>query len=121
MAQTNLPSNFLLSLRNGDVKINYDDNPSIRFSADSETRIIDIIDLPIKLSTRTGFLKKLKEGKTLARELKNNGVTLDVKFQGKLVLRLGKKAKPKLSKVVTLSNDIEISDVKTLLKLEKSL
>lgn len=121
MAETNLPSNFLLSLSNGNVKINCDNNPSIQFSADPETRTIDIIDLPIKLSKKTGFLKTLKEGKTLAKELKKNGITLDVKFKGKLVLRLGKNAKPKLTKVVTLSGDIEISDLKTLMKLEKSL
>ena len=120
MTKTNLPANFLLYLKNGEMKIKYDNTPSIQFYSNSNMRVINIIDFPIKLSKKTGFFKKLKEAKSLAKDLAKNNVTLEIKYQGKTVLRLGKKAKPRLSRALTMTGNIEISDMKTLLQLEKS-
>ncbi len=117
MKKSNLPANFLISLQTGSVKIKCDDEPTCNFTATKNTRTIDILDIPIKMTKKTGFIKQLSQAKSLAKKLKEHGITLDVRYKGDLVLRLGEKANPKLARIVTLSKDIEISDLKKLKEL----
>ena len=111
---TNLPANFLTYLENGSMKISCAGEPAINFHSSKDLRVIDIIDFPIKVSSKPGFIKQLSEGKDLAKSLKKQKVTLEIRLKGEPVLRLGEKANPKLAKIVTLSNDIEITDIKKL-------
>ncbi len=117
MKDFQLPAYFLSYLDNGSLKIMCDGNPSINFLIDGDSRIIDVLDVPIKLDKKPGLIKQLSEGKDLAKNLKDKGVTLEIRYQGKTALKLGRDANPKLAKIVTLSNDIEISDLKILKKL----
>ena len=121
MAKTNLPANFLISLQKGSVKIDCDNKPLMDFSTKDNIRTMDVYDLPIKMSKKPGLIKQLSEAKSLAKKLREQNVTLDVKYKGELVLRLGKKANPKLARIVTLSKDIEISDLKKLKSLGNEL
>ena len=117
MSDINLPSNFLSSLTGGSLKVACDNTPSINFQSTIDSRIIDIIDIPVKISGKPGLIKQLSEAKDLAKNLKKENITLEIKLQGYPVLKLGKNANPKLAKIVTLSNDIEICDLKKLKKL----
>ena len=117
MKKTNLPANFLTYLENGSLKVTCDDVPAINFKATKDSRIVDILEIPIKVSNKPGFIKQLSEAKDLAKQLKKQKVTLEVRLQGKTILKLGEKANPKLAKIVTLSNDIEIKDLKKLKEL----
>jgi len=117
MKKNNLPANFLSYLNSGSLKISSDDEPSIVFKSDKDKRILNIIDMPIKISKKPGLIKQLTEAKELAKNLKKEKITLEIQFQGRPVLRLGEKANPKLAKIVTLSGDIEITDLKELKKL----
>ena len=119
MKKINLPANFLTSLESGSLKVACDDIPAINFKATKDSRIIDIVDIPIKISNKPGFIKQLSEAKDLAKQLKKQKITLEVRLQGKTVLKLGEKANPKLAKIVTLSSDIEIKDLKKLKELSK--
>ena len=121
MKKSNLPANFLISLAKGGVEIDCNDEPAINFSSNGNIRTIDILDMPMKLSKKPGFIKQLSEAKNLAKRLNEQDVTLDVRYKGDLVLRLGEKANPKLARIVTLSKNIEISDVKKLKSLQKIL
>ena len=121
MKKLNLPANFLISLQKGGVKIDCDDNPAISFTSADNIRTIDILDISMKISKKPGFIKQLSEAKNLAKKLKEEKVTLDVRYKGDLVLRLGEKANPKLARIVTLSKDIEISDLKKLKSLKNAL
>jgi len=121
MKKNQLPANFLLSLTDGSLNVTCDSQPSINFISDKKRRIIDVLDIPIKVSEKPGIIKQLSEAKTLAKKLKNEDVTLEIRFQGETVLKLGKDAKPKLAKIVTLSSDIEITDLKKLKKLSEML
>ena len=114
MNKKNLSTNFLSFFHNGSLKVLFNEEPSVDFIADKDTVTINVIDLPIKISKNKGIIKKLSEGKDLAKSLKENGITLQVQLKGKTVLKLGKDANPKLAKIVTLSSHIEISDVKKL-------
>ena len=117
MKNFDLPANFLSFLQGGNLKITCDDAPSINFVAEGNSRIIDIIDIPIEITKRPGLIKQLSEAKDLAKNLKQENITLEVRLQGETVLKLGKNANPKLAKIVTLSNDIEIADLRKLKKL----
>ena len=117
MNQIDLSTNFLASLNEGILKISSNNNPTMNFSATKNSRIINIIDLPIKISKKPGLIKQLSQSKKLAKQLKKNKITLEIQLRGETVLKLGEKANPKIAKIVTLSNDIEIKDLKKLKKL----
>lgn len=117
MKEIDLPSNFLTFFDSGSLKITTGDRPSVNFTATKDTRIIDIIDIPIKISGKPSLIKQLSEAKNLAKKLKQKNITLEVRLQGEPVLKLGEKANPKLAKIITLSSDIEITDLKKLKKL----
>ena len=70
---------------------------------------------------RPRLIKQLSEAKDLAKNLKKENTTLEVRLQGEPVLKLGEKANPKLAKIVTLSNNIEITDLRKLKKLSDML
>lgn len=116
--KNHLPSNFLSSLTNGSVNVKYGDSTIINFTANKNSKIIDIFDVPIKIPIKIGLIKQLSEAKDLAKQLKKENTTLEIKFKGDTVLKLGKDANPKLAKIVTLSNDIEITDISKLKKLK---
>ena len=119
--KSKLPANFLISLTNGSVKISENKKPAIEFSTKNDDRVVNIISMPVKISGKKSALKRLSDARDLAKTLKKEGVTLDIQHKGKLVLRLGEKAKPKISKIITMSGNIEITDIKALRSLEKGM
>ena len=119
--KSKLPANFLISLKKGSVKISENKKPAIEFSTKNDDRVVNIISIPVKISGKKSAIKRLGHARDLAKILKKEGVTLDIQHDGKLVLRLGENAKPKLSKIITLSGNIEIADIKALRSLEKGV
>jgi hypothetical protein len=117
MKNFDLPANFLSFLNSGGLKVTCDGNPSINFMVEGNSRIIDIANIPIKITKRPGLIKQLSEAKDLAKNLKRENITLEIRLQGEPVLKLGENANPKLAKIVTLSNNIEITDLRKLKKL----
>jgi hypothetical protein len=116
-----LPSNFLSYLEFGNLKITCDGSPTINFMIHGDTRIIDVTEIPISMENRPSFFKQLSEAKALAKSLSKQNLTVEIRLQGDPVLKLGKNANPKLAKIVTLSNNIEITDLKKLKKLNDVL
>ena len=117
MKNFDLPANFLSFLQNGNLKITCDGTTSITFLAEGRTRIVDVINIPIEITKRPGLIKQLSEAKDIAKNLKQEKITLEIRLQGEPVLKLGEQANPKLAKIVTLSSDIEITDLRKLKKL----
>jgi hypothetical protein len=117
MKNFDLPANFLSYLDTGKLSITCNDSPSINFHVDGSTKIIDIIDIPIEITKMPGFLKQLSEAKELAKDLTQKKTTIEVRLRGDTVLKLGEKANPKLAKIITLSSNIEITDLRKLKKL----
>ena len=112
-----LPANFLSYLDNGKLSVTCNDSPAVNFHVDGSTKIIDVIDIPIEITKMPGFLKQLSEAKDLAKNLAKQKTTIEVRLRGDTVLKLGEKANPKLAKIVTLSSNIEITDLRKLKKL----
>ena len=117
MKNFDLPANFLSYLDTGKLSVTCNDSPTINFSVDGSTKIIDIIDIPIEITKMPGFLKQLSEAKELAKDLTQKKTTIEVRLRGDTVLKLGEKANPKLAKIITLSSNIEITDLRKLKKL----
>ena len=117
MKNFDIPANFLSFLQGGGLKVTCDGTPSVNFTTEGTSRIIDIIDIPIEITKKPGLIKQLSEAKDLAKNLKQQGITLEIRLKGESVLKLGENANPKLAKIVTLSNNIEISDLRKLKKL----
>jgi hypothetical protein len=117
MKNFDLPANFLSYLDTGKLSVTCNDSPAINFSVDGSTKIIDIIDIPIEITKMPGFLKQLSEAKELAKDLTQKKTTIEVRLRGDTVLKLGEKANPKLAKIITLSSNIEITDLRKLKKL----
>ena len=117
--KSDLPANFLLYLRSGDLTISDGDGTAIEFSSKGDIRRLNIKHHPTKIPGKMSLLKQLTEAKHIGKVLKKENVTLEVLHKNKLVLKMGKDAKPKLSSLVTLSKDIEIVDLKELRKLDK--
>ena len=119
MDSIDLPTHLLSFFSGGRLKIKCDGIESINFISQDDSMIIDIIDIPIKISGKPGLIKQLSEAKDLAKKLKKQKLTLEIRYLGDTVLKLGEKANPKLAKIVTLSGDIEITDIKKLKKLSE--
>jgi hypothetical protein len=117
MKDFDLPANFLSYIDNGKLSVTCNDSPAINFHVDGSTKIIDVIDIPIQITKMPGFLKQLSEAKDLAKNLAKQETTIEVRLRGDTVLKLGEKANPKLAKIVTLSSNIEITDLRKLKKL----
>lgn len=121
MNLNNLSANFLTYLEGGSLQIFAGNSPSINFKSSENIRIIDVIDIPIKLSKKPGIIKQLSQAKDLAKILTKQNLTLEIRLKGQTVLKLGKNANPKIVKIVTLSNHIEITNLKNLKKLSEIL
>ena len=117
MKNFDLTANFLSYLDTGKLSITCNDSPTMNFHVDGSTKIIDIIDIPIEITKMPGFLKQLSEAKELAKDLAQKKTTIEVRLRGDTVLKLGEKANPKLAKIITLSSNIEITDLRKLKKL----
>ena len=59
--------------------------------------------------------------KDFAKYLKNNDLTISMCYEGKEIMVLGKKAKPKFSKLIIGSNDIQIKNLRQLMRLDNEL
>ena len=69
-------------------------------------------------NTKTAsFLELLKQFKTLAEELKNQGVTITLSYKGEIMLTIGSDAKANFSQLVTRTKQIEINNLKKLIQL----
>jgi hypothetical protein len=70
---------------------------------------------------KVGLLGRLSNARQFAYSLASKDLTLSVLYKGKKVMMLGKNAKPKLSKLVTRSNHIQIKSLRGLRKLDQEL
>jgi len=67
----------------------------------------------------TGLFDKLKTSKEFGHKLSENRLTLSILRKGKEAITLGYKAKPKLSKLITRSDDIQIDSIKETTGLKR--
>jgi hypothetical protein len=131
----NILTQFLSYVTNGSVRVDVDNQTAIEIKGHSKGKkksdlSIDIEEHGDRLFTaalvhddkeKIGLLNRLSNAKEFADSLANNDLTLSVLYKGKEVMILGKNAKPKVSKLVTRTNHIEIKSLRGLRKIDKEL
>jgi hypothetical protein len=74
-----------------------------------------------KNKSRLGLFDKLKTAKEFSQILASNSLTLVFLRKGKEAITLGREANPKLSKLITGSDDIQVDSVRESIKLGRDL
>jgi hypothetical protein len=100
---------------------NIDDNNN---KGDNNNRIIvDLIQPSFFKTTNdeTGIFDKLKTAKEFSHKLSENEVTIYFLRKGNEAIKLGKCAKPTVSKLITRSNDMQINSLKAATELKRDL
>ena len=69
----------------------------------------------------TDLFDKLKTASEFGRMLSDRGVTRSFSRQGKEAVRLGKNVRPTLSKLVSKSDDVQVSSLRHLARLKGDL
>jgi hypothetical protein len=94
------------------LQVKAEDN-KIDLSIDSKEFLKDVVD-----SAGGGSIRdKLAQLKEIAVELKDEGLTITLSYQGDRLVTIGAEAKPTLSRLVTRTDALEINNLRKLLEL----
>lgn len=116
-----LPTMILKSIKKGKIKIKENDKNSVEINVENNIINVNLIDVSLNVPPNMGILKKLSEARDFAKNLTDQDLTVKISNRGRPVLKLGKGAKPKFSRLVTKSKSVEIIDLRELRKLDKRL
>lgn len=112
---------LIQGIKTGSLYVSENGKKSLQIIADGNDKIIDIIDFFSNIPTTQEIFTKLSEAKKFAEKLKEQNITLRISHKGKMVMKLGKEANPKLSRLITRSDAVEITDIRELRILDKRL
>jgi hypothetical protein len=113
----------LKATKEGQINIIYQGQPAAQVRMKNDNIEVDLLDPPIfkPSQDQTGIFDKLKTAKEFGEKLAQEGVTISFLRKGKEAIKLGREAEPSLSKIITKSDDIQISSLKELAKLSRDL
>ena len=112
---------LIKGIKSGTLYVSENGKKSLQMTADGNNKIIDIIDFSFNTPSTQDIFTTLSEAKEFAQKLKKQNITLRISHEGKLVMKLGKEANPKLSRLFTRSDAVEITDIRELRILDKRL
>ena len=125
---TTRPPNHLIEILKGirgKVGITYREGPILSISFEGNKILLDVSDASVfgmsDNDNSLGFFDGLKAAKTLAEMLDAEGLTLSILRKGKEALTIGKDAAPKVSTILTRSDDIQVDSVREVAKLGRDL
>ena len=110
-------------LKSGEINLSTNNQKLIQLTVKNKQLDLNIIDNKflkelLKDNTKTtSFLELLKQLKTIAEELKNQGVTITLSYKGVTMLTLGSDAKANFSQLITRTKKIEINNLKKLIQI----
>ena len=109
--------------KGGALAINFAGKPAVKIAADDGRIAVDILQAEIFRvpQDETRLFDKLKTASEFGRKLADNGVTLSLMRKGKEAVRLGKDARPTFSKLISGSDDIQLTSVREFMKLKDDL
>ena len=112
---------LIKGIKAGSLYVSENGKKSLQIVADGDEKIVDIIDFSSNIPTTQEIFTKLSEAKKFAEKLKEQNITLRLSHKGKMVMKLVKEANPKLSRLITRSDAVEITDIRELRILDKRL
>jgi hypothetical protein len=95
------------------LQVKAEDN-KIELNAASKEFLKDVIG---SAGSGASIRSKLAQLKGIADELKDEGLTVTLSYQGDRLVTLGAEAKPKFSRLVTRTGAVEINNLRKLLEL----
>jgi hypothetical protein len=95
------------------LQIKAEDN-KIDFNAANKEFLKDIVG---SVGEGGSVRSKLAQLKSIAGELKDEGLTVTLSYKGDRLVTIGLEAKPKFSRLVTRTNAVEINNLRKLLEL----
>ena len=109
----------------GTIKLDMEGQPAVKIDIINYGNKI-AVDLlqPVFFRTtddETGLFDKLKTAREFAKKLTDNNMTISFLRRGKEAITLGKDAKPRLSKIITRSDDVQINSIKQTSDLKRDL
>lgn len=122
-----LLSRYMGRVMNGSVRIDVDDQNALELKRCVEEDIdisLDVHENADELFPVNGdasLLDKLSKARELAESLAHNNLTLSVLRNAKIVMIIGKKASPTISKLITRTDHIEIRNIIGLKRLYNDL
>jgi len=115
----------LRTMQKGALQLDIEGQPAAKIRiVDRKNRIlIDLIEPTIFRihENKMRLFDELKRAKAFAQKLTDNGVTLSFLIRGKKAITLGKYAKPRISRLITRSRDIQIDNMRKAAKLRNKL
>ena len=112
---------LLRLVREGNMEISENHKKSLKLSFSKNTIVFDLLDIEFNIPSSKGMFERISEARKLAKILEENNFTLCISHKGKIVMKLGKDAKPKLSRMLTKSKSVEITNLRELRRLDKRL
>ena len=114
---------ILKAASRGSIGIRVGDEQAAVIAIDSGKVAVDLLQPSLfRLGEdETGLFDKLKTASEFGRKLSDYDTTLYFLRRGKEAVRLGKQAKPTLSKLLTKSNDVQLTSVREFGKLKGDL
>ena len=117
-----IPTTVLKLVKSGGLEVRSNSKKSIVITVGHDMIDVNFLDpSPFRSKKKMGIINALEEARDLAKELANNNYTLSVSRKGKNVLKIGKHAKPRFSRLVTRSKALQVVNLRELRRLDKEL
>ncbi|HEY7573512.1 MAG TPA: hypothetical protein VH796_19295 [Nitrososphaeraceae archaeon] len=133
MEKQNISELFGQSLkcfRCGKIKVDVASQHTFEIDAENNKIILNLLSLrefafidskKRKANDLISLREKISEAKDFAKSIRNNGLTISIHYKSKEIIILGKEAKPKISRIFTGSNDMQIKNIRLLKKFDNEL
>lgn len=113
-------------LKSGAISLSTNDKQLIQLTVKNKNIDLNIFDAKFLKdllendSQTKSFLELLRQLKTLAEELKDQGITVTISFNEITIVTIGSDAKSKISRLITGTKQIEINNLKKLVRIALS-
>jgi hypothetical protein len=110
-------------ITSGEVSLFADNKEALHLKAGNKKIDLDVVDKKFvkgivgSLGGSTSIRGRLSQIKSIAEELREEELTVTVSYKGNRVVTVGANAKPKISRVLTGTNAIEINSLRKLIEL----
>jgi hypothetical protein len=118
-----LPTQLGHIIKSGAVTLSTGNKEALKMRAENNRIDINAIDKEFlkdvvgNMGNGKSIGNRLNQLKGLAEELQNEGLTITVSYKGDLVITVGSGAKPKISRIITRTNAVEINNLRKLVEL----
>jgi hypothetical protein len=110
-------------VKSGEVTLFTDDVEALQIKAEDNKIDLNATDKAFlkdvvgNAGSGASIRSKLAQLKSIAGELKDEGLTVTLSYKGDRLVTIGSEAKPKFSRLVTRTDAVEINNLRKLLEL----